>query len=196
MFDQSHYVTRRWNKTQCGQYWNHHPCFVTVSQLWNVTVRPSYVRKQQSFRVIQSYRHVYAHIGTPTVARRQIFSVDEYITRMRGRPWRVSRAVTRAPRCRVDGGGPSASIAAVACAPMEARCLRLAKPGRWWANVVETLDVTGLTPIVEFEYTWLAVLASFMKIIAAWNVNLALDLIYKCMGRFRVEFSVQAPKVM
>ena len=50
----------------------------------------------------------------------------------------------RGPQSRADGAGPSASVAAVACAPAEGRRLRLARPGSSRANVVETLDVTDL----------------------------------------------------
>ena len=70
------------------------------------------------------------------------------------RSWRASRAVTlgerRGPRSRVDGAGPSASVAGVACVSAEGRCLRLARPGRRGANVVDALNVTDLKPKLEF----------------------------------------------
>ena len=81
------------------------------------------------------------------------------------RSWRVSRAVTLGerlgPRSRADGAGPSASVAAVACAPAEGRCLRLARPGRWRANVVETLATSDLSPKFQLEYIIMTSCTSF-----------------------------------
>ena len=61
--------------------------------------------------------------------------------------------------------GPSASVAAVACAPAEGRCLRLVRPGSSRANVVETMDATDLKPKYESECLSLAESASSVKVI-------------------------------
>ena len=70
--------------------------------------------------------------------KRSVGDVDSTSTSL------VSRAVTlgerRGSRSRADGAGPSASVSAVACAPAEGCCLRLARPGRSRGNV-DTLDV-------------------------------------------------------
>ena len=75
----------------------------------------------------------------------------------------------RGPRSRAEPSRrcrASASVAAVACAPAEGRWLRLARPGRSRANVIETLDDIDLKPKYELEYLTSVVPPSSVKVIA------------------------------